>query len=121
MNTVTMTANLVNDPETATYKDKNEEQRSLLNFTIAQSERIGENDRLNGYFDVTVFGMLAKNCSLSLKKGDRVVVTGRLQQNVFEREDGTKGSRTKLIAASVALSLEFAPAQHVTADSETES
>lgn len=105
-NSITLTGNLVDEPELVAYGDG----QTLANLRIANNERVGEENRLNGYFDITVFGPQAKNVVASLHKGERIVATGRINQTVFEREDGSKGSRTKLVAQAIGLSLEFAGA-----------
>lgn len=103
MNTITITGNLVADPERVTYA----EDKVLANLRIANNELVAGESVLNGFFDVTVFGNTAENALQSLKKGDQVIVIGRLNQTTFEREDGSKGSRTKLVALVLGVPLTF--------------
>lgn len=109
MNAITMTANVVTDPKLVEL----EGGKTLTEFRIANNERIGDTDVLNGFFDVVVFGPQAKRVVDNIKKGERVIVTGRMSHRTFEREDGSKGGRTNLVALSVGLSLEFADAVRV--------
>ena len=104
MNSITLTGNVVEDPTKVEYGDA---KKVLANFRLGNNELVAGESVSNGFFDVTVFGPQALNVLKTLKKGERVVVTGRLQHTTFERPDGGKGSRTKLVAAAVALSLEF--------------
>lgn len=104
MNGVTLTGNVV---ETPTKVEYGEDKKVLANFRLGNNELVAGESVSNGFFDVTVFGPQAEHVLKSLSKGERVVVTGRLQHTTFERPDGTKGSRTKLVAAAVGLSLEF--------------
>lgn len=105
VNSVTLDGNLVDDPELVKL-----ESGYVCNFRIANNGLVRGNNVLNGYFDIRVFdgeGTAARNVAATLKKGERVVVTGRLNQQVFEREDGTQGSRIRIIATAVAPSLQF--------------
>lgn len=104
MNAITLTGNIVEDPTKVEYGN---DGKVLANFRIGNNELVAGESVSNGFFDVTVFGPQALNVLKTLKKGERVIVTGRLQHTTFERPDGGKGSRTKLVAAAVALSLEF--------------
>lgn len=107
MNAITITGNLVDAPEAVSYGS--EGQSTLVNFRMGNNELVNGESTSNGFFDVTVFGKQAVNI-LSLKKGERIVVVGRLQHSTYERPDGTKGGRTKLIASEVGLSALFDPA-----------
>jgi single-strand DNA-binding protein len=103
MNALTLTGNLVADPEKVTLPD----ERILANFRIGNSEYVNGETRDNGFHDVTVFGPQAENVLDQLKKGDRVIVTGRIQHRTFERENGSKGGRVSVLANAVGKSLEF--------------
>jgi single-strand DNA-binding protein len=64
------------------------------------------------WIDVTVFGQLAENVAQSLKKGDRVMVKGRLEQDEWEdRDSGEKRSKLKMVADEIGASLKWATAQ----------
>jgi single-strand DNA-binding protein len=107
MNAITITGNLVAKPTSV----KTKSGKALVNFRLGNNELVKGESVSNGFFDVVVFGPQAENCLASLRKGERVSVTGRLQHSTYERPDGSKGGRTQLMAAAVALSLEFAPAK----------
>ncbi len=51
---------------------------------------------------------LAENVALSLTKGTRVVVTGRLDQRSWETDDHTFRSKVEIVAEDVGASLRFA-------------
>lgn len=51
---------------------------------------------------------LAENVALSLVKGSRVIVTGRLDQHVWETELGERRSRVEITADEVGASMRFA-------------
>jgi single-strand DNA-binding protein len=53
---------------------------------------------------------LAENVALSLSKGMRVIVTGRLEQRTWETEEGDHRSKVEITADEVGPSLRFATA-----------
>lgn len=113
MNTIAITGNVVAAPEKVKYGKGN----ILANMRIGNNELVKGESVSNGFFDVTVFGDQAKRI-LSLKKGERVVVVGRIQHQTYERPDGSKGGRTRLIAQAVGLSYEFDDAARSAGKSE---
>lgn len=62
----------------------------------------------NSFVDITVWREQAEQVAESVKKGDRVVVIGRMKQDKWENEDGGKRSKVHVIADEVALSLRWA-------------
>ena len=67
MNAITITGNLVADPEKVTLTDDN----YLVNFRMGNSEYVNGESKDNGFFDVTAFGAQAENVLAQLKKGHR--------------------------------------------------
>ena len=57
------------------------------------------------WFGVNVWRSLAEHCTASLKKGDRVVVTGRLTTRSWEVEGGERRHGLEIEASSVGLDL----------------
>lgn len=104
MNALSVTGNLVADPKEVAYGDSGQK---LADFRIANNELVNGESVSNGFFDVTVFGALAQHVLKSCRKGTPVVVSGRLDHRTFEREDGTRGGRTRIMASAVGLSLQF--------------
>ncbi len=51
---------------------------------------------------------LAENVALTLTKGARVVVTGRLDQRSWETDDHTFRSKVEIVAEDIGASLRFA-------------
>ena len=100
---ITVIGNLVRDPETKG------DSGSIVKMRIASNERIQENNEWkNGdvaYFDVACFKTLGENVLSSLKKGDRVVVHGRLKYREFQRKTGEKGHDYEILANEVGSAL----------------
>jgi single-strand DNA-binding protein len=64
------------------------------------------------WINVTCFQQLAENVAESIRKGDLVSVTGRLQTDEWETQEGEKRSQTVIIADQVAASLRFRTIRH---------
>lgn len=104
MSVITMIGNIVRDPETKNGKDY-----KLTQFRIACNERVKDSngswkDGDTTYIDVVCWSRLAEN-AVSLKKGDRVVVTGRLRGRDFVRKDGTSGYAYEIVAQEIGKSI----------------
>jgi single-strand DNA-binding protein len=54
---------------------------------------------------------LAENVALSLVKGMRVVVTGRLEHRTWDTEEGEHRSKVEVVADDIGPSLRFATAE----------
>jgi single-strand DNA-binding protein len=110
MNQVALAGNLTADP-TLRYTQSG---KSVCSFTLAVSHRTkkdgGWQDVTDGFFTVTCWNSLADNVAASLKKGSRVLVTGKLTHRSFET-DGHKRTTTEIVAAHVGPELSFAIAE----------
>jgi single-strand DNA-binding protein len=62
-----------------------------LRIATTQSRKVGEEwqDGETIWFGVTCWKGLAENVVLSLRKGDRVTVSGKLAQRTWKAEDGS--------------------------------
>lgn len=110
-NNLTITGNLAANPERTEFgKEKENGQRGVFTkFRVGNNEWVNGKSVANGFFDVVVFNDQANHIFNSLKKGDRVIVTGYLQHQVYDKPDGTKGATTKFIAEEIGASLRFQP------------
>jgi single-strand DNA-binding protein len=75
-----------------------------------QDRGSGEWNEATSFFDVIAWRELAENVNESLKKGARIIVTGRLEQRTWEQE-GNKRSVVEIIADEIAPSLRWATAK----------
>lgn len=109
-NTSTIVGNLTRDPELR-YTPTG---ASVTNFSVAWSrkfQRQGQEVEETSFVDVTCWGTLAENVAASLTKGNRIVVTGRLEQRSWETPSGEKRSKVEIVADDVGPSLRWASAQ----------
>jgi single-strand DNA-binding protein len=108
-NTTTLSGNLTRDPEIRYTRDG----QANATFGLAVNRRwqprgSDEWEEVTSFFDVVCWRDLAENVALSLVKGSRAVVTGRLEQRSWETENGDKRSRVEVTADDVGASLRFA-------------
>ena len=112
LNNVTVVGNITRDPEMRFTANG----RSTTNFGIAvnrswRNQQTNEWEERTSFFNVVSWGNLADNVGSSLKKGMRVLVTGRLEQRSWETEQGDKRSVVEIVADEVGPSLLFATAE----------
>jgi len=108
-NSTTLSGNLTRDPEIRYTKDG---QANAV-FGLAVNRRwqprgSNEWEEATSFFDVICWRDLAENVALSLTKGARVIVTGRLEQHSWQNENDERRSRVEVTAEEVGPSLRFA-------------
>ena len=116
-NSTTLSGNLTRDPEIRYTRDG----QANATFGLAVNRRwqprgSDEWEESTSFFDVVCWRDLAENVALSLVKGTRVVVTGRLEQRSWEAENGERRSRVEVTADDVGPSLRFATADVLRAE-----
>ena len=108
-NTTTITGNLTREPEIRYTKEG--QATTLLGVAVNrrwQDKSTQEWQESVSFFDVVCWRDLAENVALSLSKGMRVVVTGRLEQRSWETEEGEHRSKVEITADEIGPSLRFA-------------
>ncbi len=107
--TTTIVGNLTRDPEIRYTR----EGQATCTIGVAanrrwQNRETNEWEESTSFFDVVAWRDLAENVALSLTKGMRVIVTGRLEQRSWETEDGDKRFKIEVVADEVGPALRFA-------------
>ncbi len=108
-NNVTVVGNLTRDPELRFTPNGT----PVVGFGVAVNRRY-QNKQTNewvedvSFFDISAWFKLAENCAESLSKGDRVMVSGRLNQRSWETKEGDKRYIVEIVADNVGPSLQFA-------------
>lgn len=105
---VTAAGNATRDPELRYTQGG----KAVCSFAIACNKRVknADGDWEDGpttFVNVTAWDQLAENVAATVTKGARVIVTGELFLDQFERDDGTKGQSLKLTATDVGVSLRW--------------
>jgi single-strand DNA-binding protein len=113
-NTITIVGNLTRDPELRFIGSG----QAVANLGVAvnrrwQNRQTQEWEEAASFFNVAVWREQAENVAETLTKGDRVVVTGRLEQRSWETDEGDKRSTVEIVADEVAPSLKRATAKIV--------
>jgi single-strand DNA-binding protein len=110
-NATTITGNLTREPEIRyTREGQATTQLGVAVNRRWQDRATQEWHESTSFFDVVCWRDLAENAALTLSKGMRVVVTGRLEQRSWENEDGEHRSKVEITADEIGPSLRFATA-----------
>ncbi|MFZ4432804.1 MAG: single-stranded DNA-binding protein [Microthrixaceae bacterium] len=111
-NYVELIGNLTRDPELRFIPSG----AAVANFGLAVNRRwrnaqTNEWDEEVSFFDVVCWRDLAENVTESLTKGNRIMVSGRLQVRSWETDNGEKRSKVEILADEIGPSLRWATAQ----------
>ena len=109
MNKVIMMGRLTRDPEVSSSASGT----TFARFSIAVDRRFkreGEPDA--DFFNCTSFGKQAEFVERSLKKGTKVVVTGRLQNDNYTNKEGQKVYGVRIMVEEI----EFAESKNASSD-----
>lgn len=103
MNNMTLIGNVGKDPEIR-FTPAN---KAVVKFNVADTR--GKDDKKQTIWHTVVcFEDQALSVAEHVRKGTRVIVTGRLTKASFEGRDGNKKELTELIADEVGISIRFA-------------
>ena len=111
-NTITVVGNLTRDPELRFTQAGR--ARALLGVACNRrwmNRQTNDWEEQVSFFNVVCWADLAENVSESLAKGNRVVITGRLEQRSWETQDGEQRNVVEIIADEIAPSLRWATAE----------
>lgn len=102
MNQVCITGNLTRDVE----QRQTAGGRSVQNFCVAVNDRrknnqTGEWEDATSFIDCVAFGK--DGIAKYLTKGQKVGVSGRLNQSTWQAQDGSRRSRVEIVANNVEL------------------
>lgn len=111
-NSVTVVGNLTRDPELRFTSSG--QPMATIGIAVNRSwvDRVSNERReVTSFFNIVAWGTLGENAAECLSKGDRVVVTGRLEQRSWETQDGDKRSVVEINADEIGPSLRWATAE----------
>lgn len=96
MNKFQFMGRLTRDPEARFTQNTN---TPVTTFSIAVNRRFAEanGERKADFFNLTAFGKLAEFCSKYYRKGQQVLVEGRIQNRTWEDQTGQKRYATDYI------------------------
>jgi single-strand DNA-binding protein len=94
--TITIIGNLTSDPELR----QTNSGKSVVNFALAYTPRRPDgSDGQTSFYNITAWEFLADNMVASFKKGDRLVVVGRVSQDKWTDKDSDKVMTRLVITA----------------------
>lgn len=98
LNKVIMMGRLTRDPEITSSTSGT----TYARFSIAVDRKIkAEGQPEADFFNCTSFGKQAEFIERYLKKGTKIVITGRLRNDSYTNKDGQKVTATKIITEEV--------------------
>lgn len=111
-NTIVLVGNITRDPELRFTPSG----QPTTSFGLAvnrrwQNRQTQEWEEATSFFDIVCWRELAENASESLRRGARVIVTGRLDQRTWETSEGEKRSKVEVTADELGPSLRWASAE----------
>ena len=112
-NVITIVGNLADDPELR-YTPAGAAVANLrvaVNRRFFNKETNGWDEKLDGFFNVNIWRDYAENVAESLKRGHRVLVTGRLTSRSYEDKEGQTKWVTEIEADEVCPTLRWATAK----------
>ena len=111
---ITVIGNLTDDPELRFTPAG----AAVSNFTVAATPRVFDkqtNDWKDGdtlFLRCAIWRQAAENVAESLRKGDRVIVSGRLKQRSFEDREGVNRTVIECDVDEIGASLKFRMIPH---------
>lgn len=104
VNRAQVVGNVTREPEMRTTTSG----QAVLTIGVATNERwkdkaSGETKERSEFHNVVIWGDMAKAVQQSVKKGQRVYVTGRVQTRTWETKEGKKRATTEIIADQVTM------------------
>jgi single-strand DNA-binding protein len=109
-NSVTLVGNLVEDPELRFTASGVAMAKIRIAVNRRYRDRNDEWQEDTSFFGGTCWRDVAENVAESLSKGDRVFITGRLEQRSWETNEGDKRSVVEVRIDEVGPSLRWATA-----------
>ena len=100
MNKFQFMGRLTRDPETRVIPNSNTQ---VTTFSIAVNRRFADQngERKTDFFNLTAFGKLAEFCSKYYRKGQQVLVEGRIQNRTWDDQNGQKRYITEVVADNI--------------------
>lgn len=101
LNKAIIIGNLTRDPEMRALPSG----QKVTSFSVATNrvwkDKDGKKQEGTEFHNVVVFGKQAETCNQYLKKGQSVLVEGRMQTRSWDAGDGSKKYKTEIVADKV--------------------
>lgn len=115
--TITLTGTVGSEPQHSTSQNGVERTTFRLASTQRRFDKSTNEwiDVNTNWYGVTCFKRLAINVAASVEKGQRLIITGRLEIREYDKADGTKGTAVEIIAETIGHDLFWGTATFVRA------
>ena len=107
LNQIGFVGNLTRDPELKFTNEGVAICELGLAVTRKWKDKEGKEIENVDFFNITCWNSMAENCAYSLKKGDRVLISGHMNLRSWENKEGKKFNIINITADIIAASLEF--------------
>ena len=98
MNKVVLMGRLTKDPEIR-YSSGQQESIAIGRYTLAVDRRVrNNNEQAADFIPIVTFGKAAEFAEKYLKRGTKLLVTGRIQTGSYTNKDGQKVYTTEVVA-----------------------
>ena len=101
LNKVYVLGNLTRDPEMKALPTGNKVTQFSVATNRVWKDQAGAKQEAVEYHNIVVFGRQAETSAQYLKKGQQVMIEGRIQTRSWDGTDGKKNYRTEILAESV--------------------
>ena len=108
---ITLVGNITRDPEIRFLNSGTATAKFSIAVTRKWKDKQGEQQEQTSFFDCSALGSIAENIQNSLRKGDRAIVTGTLEQRSYDDKEGNKRSVTEVKVEACGPDLRWATAQ----------
>jgi single-strand DNA-binding protein len=105
---INLVGNITRDPELKFLDSGTPAARFGVAVTRKWKDNRGEQKEQTSFFDCSALGSIAENIGNSLRKGDRVVVVGTLEQRSYDDKDGNKRNVTEVKVEAIGPDLRWA-------------
>ena len=101
LNKVYVLGNLTRDPEMKALPSGSKVTQFSIATNRVWKDQNGQKQEQVEYHNIVVFGRQAETSAQYLKKGQQVLIEGRIQTRSWDDQAGKKNYRTEIIAESV--------------------
>ena len=97
-NTIMLVGNVTGEVKLVKTPDGSE----VANFSVAVTRYYdkAKKEQVTDFFDCVAWKELAKNIAASIKKGTRVILSGKIITDTWEDDEGKKKTKAKAFASS---------------------
>lgn len=99
MNKVILLGNLTRDPETRYTQEQN--SLAVTRFSMAVNRRFSRDNQEADFFNCTAFGKQAEFVEKYFRRGSRMMLSGRIQNDNYTNKNGEKVYSVQIIAEEV--------------------